>query len=261
VVASAFDKEGNIVVGLNSFNGTALNDVEIVKYSSAGERLWIANFNSPDDANDNVLAMHLDSVGNTYVAAWDWRNDGRPSGSSLLKFDPSGKRVWAVSRDLDVADMIADSEGNVYVAGLHGAAKYRPDGTQLWIAGGYFGQRVLLDPAGGVYVMGRSSSVSNYGNDFLTVRHDTNGYRTWMGRYGGPSDANDVPIAIVVDGQRNVFVTGGSGDSETSSYTTIKYAQFNAGSVPEILDPPQSQTVAAGSGLEFTVSARGTSLN
>ncbi len=261
IAASAVDKDGNVFVALNSFNGTALTDVEIVKYSSTGVRQWVAIFNNPDNANDYANAIHVDSVGNTYVAAWDWRNDGRPSGASLLKFDPTGKRAWAVSRDLDVADLIADSGGNVYVTGLHGTAKYGPDGTQLWTAGGYFGQRVVLDSADRLYVMGRSPSVPNYGNDFLTVKHDTNGYRTWMGRYGGPADANDVPIAMVVDGQRNVFVTGASGDSGTSAYTTIKYVEFNAGSLPEILNPPQSQTAMAGSGVEFTVSARGTSLN
>ncbi|MFQ6032129.1 MAG: SBBP repeat-containing protein, partial [Candidatus Zixiibacteriota bacterium] len=46
----------------------------------------------------------------------------------------------------------------------------------------------------------------------------------WVRRYNGTGDSTDVARAVTVDGSGNVYVTGGSDGSGTSTdYATIKY--------------------------------------
>jgi hypothetical protein len=80
-----------------------------------------------------------------------------------------------------------------------------------------------VDGSGNVYVTGLNSSGSGTGDDYDTVKYDTNGNQLWIARYDGPA-GNDSARAIAVDGLGNVYVTGSSRGSGTESdYATIKY--------------------------------------
>lgn len=73
-----------------------------------------------------------------------------------------------------------------------------------------------------IYVTGVSEGIST-GLDYLTIKYDVDGNKLWEKRYdGGVGD--DEPIAIAVDGNGNVYVTGNStGLGSGYDYLTIKY--------------------------------------
>jgi hypothetical protein len=82
----------------------------------------------------------------------------------------------------------------------------RYDGTT---AGVHEARAVAVDVDGNVVATG--PSVSGNGFDFFTVKYRAaDGVRLWDDRYDGTGDADDVPVAVVLDGAGNVIVAGGS---------------------------------------------------
>jgi Beta-propeller repeat len=99
-----------------------------------------------------------------------------------------------------------------------------------WVAayngvGNYIDQAtaIAVDKAGNVYVTGRSPGVST-GNDYVTIKYNSDGQQQWLVRYNGPANGDDAAWAIAVDGSGNAYVTGQSvGAGTDDDYTTIKY--------------------------------------
>lgn len=79
-----------------------------------------------------------------------------------------------------------------------------------------------------VYVTGQSDG-NGSGLDMVTIRYaasgpDSQGDPEWVARYDGPASLDDVPVAMVVDGLGNVFVTGSSvGEGTSVDIVTVKY--------------------------------------
>jgi hypothetical protein len=104
------------------------------------------------------------------------------------------------------------------------------EATEEWIAfyngpsdGRDSPQDFAVDPSGNVYVTGRSPG-SGTGNDFATIKYDTNGNELWVARYDGPGHRNDSVSAIAVDSSGSVYITGESfGEGLRQDYATIKY--------------------------------------
>jgi uncharacterized delta-60 repeat protein len=82
---------------------------------------------------------------------------------------------------------------------------------------------LAVDADGNVYVTGVSKGVGS-GNDYVTVKYDTDGDVLWVARYNGPGNGWDEAKSLAIDTEGNVYVTGFSFDSVSSrDYTTIKY--------------------------------------
>jgi uncharacterized delta-60 repeat protein len=145
-----------------------------------------------------------------------------------------------VGNYIDQANAIAiDASGNIYVTGQsfgagvdfdYATTKYNADGQQQWVAR-YNGPvnfddiatAIAVDEAGNVYVTGRSPGVST-GNDYVTIKYNSDGQQQWLARYNGPANGDDAAWAIAVDGSGNVYVTGQSvGAGTDDDYATIKY--------------------------------------
>ena len=228
-VALAVDDSGNLYVAGLSFGSGTIADYAIVKYNSAGQQEWVARYNGPDNGDDWLNAMTIDSFGNVYVTG---SSDAANSSSdcTTIKYNSDGQQQWVArhnvcprSRAAGVA-IAADDLGNAYVTGVDGVGwatiKYDVSGQEEWISyhgeGGPTAHGIAVDHAGNAYVIG-----GDY--DYLTIKFDPSGQEQWVARYNGPGDAGDRAAAIAVDASGNVYVTGSSDLAGTSDYATVKY--------------------------------------
>ncbi len=85
---------------------------------------------------------------------------------------------------------------------------------------------MVCDGNGNIFVTGNSTGNSS-GEDYCTVKYNSNGTQQWADRYSGFSDPfdSDYPIAITRDYPGNVYVTGRSRNGNFSYFdiATIKY--------------------------------------
>jgi len=71
-----------------------------------------------------------------------------------------------------------------------------------------------------------SSNALPWNMDYATVQYDSSGHQTWVARYNGPGNADDMAYAMTIDKNGNIYVTGqsmGSGNGTNYDYATIKY--------------------------------------
>jgi len=124
----------------------------------------------------------------------------------------------------------------VYVTGIsygtfmdYATVKYNSAGIEQW-AQRYNGpgnawdwvKAIAVDGQGNVYVTGGVAS-GGY-DDYGTIKYNSVGDTVWVKLYNGPGNHGDGASALALDGQGNVYVTGGSSGSGTSlDYATIKY--------------------------------------
>jgi hypothetical protein len=81
---------------------------------------------------------------------------------------------------------------------------------------------MTIDDEGNVYVTG-SAIGTGTSFDYTTVKYNTAGVLQWVNRYNGPANGFDVPAAIAVGRDGNVYVTGESlGNGTASDCATIK---------------------------------------
>jgi uncharacterized delta-60 repeat protein len=145
------------------------------------ETVWEQRYNGPANASDQAFAMALDNLGNIYVT-------GQSNGDyATIKYNENGGTMWV---------KIYNGPGN---------------GSDKAVA-------IAVDANCNIYVTGQSES-SGTGIDYATIKYNSDGQEQWVQRYNGPEDSNDEANAIVLDGQSNVYVTGGS----SGDYATIKY--------------------------------------
>lgn len=247
--AIALDTSGNIFVTGYSFRGPALLNFEIVtiKFAPNGDSLWVRRYNGSGALDDRSTALAVDSAGNAYVGGYiDNISLGNVYGEDYItiKYSPDGTQLWASPLDLvsgSVTALAVDPTGNVYVTGVGADAsstssefmtvKYSAGGAPLWVkhynppgTESDEGRGIAVDDSGNVYVTGRSTGAVSY--DYATIKYNAAGDEQWVRRYDGPADANDSPIGIVVDANRNVYVTGKTTESGSfilTDFLTIKY--------------------------------------
>ncbi len=187
----AVDASGNVyVTGTSIVNGTG-SDFMTVKYNSAGVQQWEARFSGVGGSNsDDAYSIGLDAAGNVYVAGTSL-GSGTGLDIMIVKYSNYGAVIWEVrytnaeARDDELSRMIVDPAGNVYVAG-----------------------------------------VSNYAStqkDFVTIKYNSSGQTQWVKNYSNGSN-NDYLSNMTVDASGNVYVTGYSYVPGSSyDFVTIKY--------------------------------------
>ena len=83
---------------------------------------------------------------------------------------------------------------------------------------------ITVDNQGNAYVTGGSEGIST-DLDFATLKYATDSSLLWVARYNGPANFVDVALAILLDGQGNVYVAGDSygGSGFDYDYAIVKY--------------------------------------
>ena len=139
--------------------------------------------------------------------------------------------------------IVVDGSGYVYVTGSsdggqnsyfdYTTLKYNSDGIEIWEArystSNSFSHDAAVDLAvdksGNVYVTGTISNGNNY--DFCTVKYNSDGLEQWVRIYNGPGDGHEYAVALTIDAESNVYITGYSngigGVGTQYDYATIKY--------------------------------------
>lgn len=243
------DSSGNAIV--SGFNDGALAadwNYLIVKYNSAGTRLWSRSYNGPKNGVDEITAITVDKSQNIYVTGYSDGQRATDYDYATIKYDEDGKRKW-VSRyngPADGAD-VANAFGfdakkrTVYVTGYSDGGrdhdndfatiKYDSSGKQKWaerfdgkVNGDDQANAMVVDSGGKVYVTGKSDAGRSNDYDYMTIKYDDDGDEDWQKSYNGKGDGADVPTAIANAGD-NVYITGyvDDGHSADYNYATIKY--------------------------------------
>src|SRR4030066_101292 len=192
-VALAVDDSGNVyVTGFSKGSGTS-GDYATIKYSYAGDTLWVRRYNGPGNDNDGAVALAVDGSGNVYVTGYSW--SGTTFDYATIKYSYAGDTLWVRSYN---------GPGNEY-----------DEASAL-----------AVDDSGNVYVTGSSvgSDPYNY-TDYATIKYSSSGDTLWVKRYNGAGNGGDGANALAVDDSGNVYVTGWSLGTvwPDNDYATIKY--------------------------------------
>jgi len=215
---------------------------------------WVRHYSSGDSSSyDRATALAVDGAGNVYVtgaAGFLWCEHGRCDFNSdstiTIKYNADGEILWVTANNpvKTATSQVVDTAGNVYVTGIsfgndtfedYGTVKYNSAGTQQWVArydgpgnNSDYAQALAVDGLGNVYVTGSDYSSSTY-FDYATVKYNSAGVQQWVARYSGPANGNDGAASLAVDGLGNVYVTGHSyGSSTSTDYATVKYNSAGA---------------------------------
>jgi len=160
-------------------------------YSQSIDTAWVRRYNGPADGSDGAYAIAVDNRGNVYVTGNSY-GSGTSIDYATIKYNSAGVQQW-VQR--------YDGSGNA-------------DDMALSLA---------VDGQGNVYVTGNSSGAAGW-NDYATIKYNSAGVEQWVQTYDGPGHGFDEAYSLAVDGQNNVYVTGGSwGFLSSYDYATIKY--------------------------------------
>jgi hypothetical protein len=99
----------------------AVTDVVTIRYGSAGNQLWVADYDAPGGGSDRFAGLELDSQGGAIVEVAG--NTGASGDYITLRYDATGQPSWVETYDgpaanLDAPAAIArDAFGSIYVTG------------------------------------------------------------------------------------------------------------------------------------------------
>src|SRR3990172_5721295 len=169
-LALAVDDSGNLYVTGRSVGSGTFEDYATIKYSPAGDTVWVRRYNGPGNNTDLARALAVDGSGNLYVTGWSV-GSGTGDDYATIKYSPAGDTVWV--------------------------RRYNGPGNS-----GDLASALAVDGSGNLYVTGES------GFDYATIKYSPAGDTLWVRRYNGPENFGDEARALAVDGSGNVYVTG-----------------------------------------------------
>jgi uncharacterized delta-60 repeat protein len=247
------DNSGNVYVTGSTMITTSVGiEYVTIKYNTNGIQQWIKVYNGTDNKHDYAKSIALDNSGNVIITGYTGGNGNHRF--CTVKYNSSGDTSWVryfdgtVSNGVDEAiKVVTDINNNIYITGESQTGffsggrtsdfitiKYNSSGVQQWLA--RFSNRpspidssfdvprdMEIDNAGNIYITGSSlyKGSGNSNQDFVTIKYNTNGDSVWVRNY---NYSEDIPFAVTLDNQNNVYVTGHTSSLPTSfDYNTIKY--------------------------------------
>ena len=226
----ALDSNGNVIIAGCIDGGDTGQDYKIVKYDPAGNELWLAHYNSPENGNDSVEGLEVDADGNVYVTG-GIDGGGYSGDSATIKYDSAGNELWVARYEGGggANALTLDADGNVYVTGSgYSAVKFDRYGNELWARipgnGNYNGQAIAVDSDGNVHITGISifPSMDWEIYDTFTIKGDSFGNGLWFVRYHN-CDWNEV-TDMMLDSGGNIYITlFNTCIDGHARYATVKY--------------------------------------
>jgi len=214
-----------------------LYDYLTVKYNRQGETVWVKRYDVGDNeawASDLVV----DSQGNVYVTGY--ANSATERSIHTVKYNPDGTEAWVKTYQVN---------------------EYPVDMMPLFTPIGL----IALDSQNNVYVTGHTNMPpyeEDHGTDYVTIKYNSAGSKLWA--TDGPSPfplpspappspappfdigkSDNYPVAMKVDGEGNVYVTGSGIDGGKEVYGTVKYNPDGAKEWDNIYSPPGGEDVFA----------------
>jgi hypothetical protein len=248
--AVAVDGSNNVIVTGYSGSGSGA-DYLTIQYSSAGVPLWTNRYNGPGNNYDAATKIAVDGSNNLIVTGGSVGGGGGPD-YLTIKYSSAGVPLWTnryngPGNSVDTGYAVAvDGSNNVIVTGYsdvngygtnydYATIKYSSAGVPLWTNcydgpgnGDDRAWALAVDRNNNIVVTGPSYA-SGSGDDYATIKYSSAGLGLWTNRYNGPENWHDFPYALVVDGNNNVIVTGGSAeDTNNDDFATIKYSSAGA---------------------------------
>ncbi len=188
------DDSGYLYVFGNSIGFGTAADYATIKYTSAGDTVWVRRYDEPGSSSELGRAIKVAPDGNVYVTGYG-DTLGGDNDFITIKYAPNGDQLW--------------------VRHYGGIASNSEDLTHS----------LALDDSGNVYVCGGSGIGAN-GKDYATIKYSSDGDSLWAMRYNGPDNGNDIPATVTVDAFRHVYVTGSSWNGTDDDIVTVKYTQY-----------------------------------
>ncbi len=236
---------------------------ELVKYDSIGSPIWV---NPSSYAYRKIMN---DNGGNSYMVC----NGNLSSSFTVKKVNASGSTVFetigstGAIYSLNNPTMALDANGRIYAAGTRIVnantpfavtrvivQKFSPSGNSLWLKqlnlvdstdsysqSGNIANKVLIDGANNVYVMGNGYDTTGFGEFYSYVtKFDNNGTQLWQQLfYGGFGREVSGTMEFVSSGELVIF-SGGYG-----TYFLRRISRNDGSLVWE-------QSISAGSGNSAT---------
>lgn len=233
-VATAVDGSNNVVVLGYGKNASLNEDIYLLKYSSAGVRLWAA---TPYDGggDDQPVEVALAPNGDVFVVGTTYRN-GTYDYFVARYNGANGALLWGGPRfyngagnGADYATSLAvDGAGNLYVTGYSVGAAGNGDivtlhynGTtgevmdgwpKAYDGGGYdYGVAVVVDPHNDDAVVAGTTFVGPGNHDLVVVRYASDGGTVWASDLDLPG-SDESATAMAIDRSGVVCLAGASGD-------------------------------------------------
>lgn len=245
------DAAGNLyITGRTDMDPSFISnpDCFTAKIAPNGALVWYRTFNTGGVNEDRGSFVRIGSSGKIYIV-------GRTqSGSNidflLLAYDNAGTLLWSRTTDgggEDVASgAVVDANENICFTGRtessagsgifdYYTACYNSSGTLLWSAaydgngsGNDEAQTIAFNPMyKGPVVSGKSDRDAsvNENMDMVTIQYDSTGTVAWTNVYTGSAGADDIPDALAVKSNSQVFLVG---HTNTSTVAFPKYDLYFA---------------------------------
>jgi len=208
-----------------------------VAYSSSGAALWTNSFSEGGDAR--AVAIAVGRSGTVFVTGTS------SSIMTTLAYSSAGVPLWtnhyqrASGQPSSASSIALDDKENVFVAGYargidgyehYAVVAYSSAGVLLWaeqyIGPANFGEAasaVAVGGSGHVFVTGTVYDTNGFAG-YVTVAYSGAGIPLWTNRYASDNASQASAIAIAVDTNGTVFVTGQSwSGSGFPDYATVAY--------------------------------------
>ena len=242
------DRDGNVIVG-GSSEENGESRFTTIKYSNAGEEIWVQHYRGPNDTSSEIQSIDTDPLGNIYVGgnsnAFYPREGESEADFATIKYAPDGTQLWVARYDGpargkdEVHAISVDPQGNCVVSGTSAGVgtdqdiavvKYDADGQELWArrytstgAGDDEGSETAVDESGNVYVAGFIAASG--GSDSILLKYDPNGTLLWLRTYDGPAGREDRSHVLAVnrDGYAHLVSDSQNANGDTD-IVTLRYA-------------------------------------